>query len=413
LSARSLSAGNFSTIAVLWSLLFALSTGAFYPVEQTLTRQLAVARAHGRRWQQAATTPMLLAAAILVVLLVIVAIGSAFLAGRLFAGEAGIGVVLASGLAVTAGLYVVRGVFAGTRRLGWYGAQLASEGLLRVVAVGALWLLGVHNTLWYGWILVIAAGVTLVWSGVVAVFGRVAAADEQVGATESVRTEPAASGLGWLLVATVLSQGLVNIGPVVLAGRADTTSAAAGQFLATYVLVRIPLLFTSVVQASLVPPFVDALVRADVPAYRRAWRRAILVVGSFGAAAVIGVALIGPQVLSILFGSSYSASRVVMVMLTVSSAVLLLASVCQAALVALGRQRRVALVWLLAALTFVAALLLPFSGIAVVTWATTLSAFVALAGLAAATIDPGSRAADVAAGPSIVAEIPADGHGAR
>jgi O-antigen/teichoic acid export membrane protein len=202
-----------------------------------------------------------------------------------------------------------------------------------------------------------------------------------------------AGALGWLLIATILAQVLTNIGPVVLAGRPGTTSAAAGQFLAMYVLVRIPLLFSSVVQASLVPPLVDALARADVPAYRRAWHRTVLVVGSFGAAAVLGVALLGPQVLSVFFGPQYEASRLVMVVLTFSSAALLMAAVYQAALVALGRQRRVALVWVLSALTFALTLLLPLDGIAAVTLATTTSALVALVGLGLATADPHTRVA--------------------
>lgn len=392
-SARALAPSSFSTIAVLWSLLFALATGAFYPVEQTLTRELSLARSTGRRWQSATRTPLLVAGVILLVLLILVGLGSALFGNRLFSGQVGMGLVLAAGLAASAGLYVVRGIFAGTARLHWYGAQLGGEGLLRAGAAVVLWLVGVQQTQWYAVVLVAAAGVTLLWSAAVAVLGPVRAVSDPVVAGATMTPDRTAGALGWLLLATILAQVLTNIGPVVLAGRPGTTSAAAGQFLAMYVLVRIPLLFSSVVQASLVPPLVDALARADVPAYRRAWHRTVLVVGSFGAAAVLGVALLGPQVLSVFFGPQYEASRLVMVVLTFSSAALLMAAVYQAALVALGRQRRVALVWVLSALTFALTLLLPLDGIAAVTLATTTSALVALVGLGLATADPHTRVA--------------------
>ncbi|MEO6822803.1 MAG: hypothetical protein ABI468_10350 [Candidatus Nanopelagicales bacterium] len=396
-SARALSPSSFSTIAVLWSLLFALATGAFYPVEQTLTRELSLARSTGRHWQSASRTPMLVAGAILLVLLVVVWIGSVVFGARIFSGQAGMGFVLAGGLAATAGLYVVRGILAGTSRLHWYGAQLAGEGVLRAVGAIALVVAGVAQTQWYGAVLVAAAGVTLLWSAAVAVLGPVQVVGDPVVAGASMGPDRTAGALGWLLLATILSQMLANIGPVVLAGRPGTSASAAGQFLAMYVLVRIPLLFASVVQASLVPPLVDALVRADVPAYRRAWHRAVLVVGSFGVAAVVGVALLGPQVLTVFFGPQYQASRLVMVVLTFSSAALLLAATYQAALVALGRQRRVALVWVLSALTFALTLLLPLDGIAVVTLATTTSALIAVVGLGLATADPH---------PTVVAPLP-------
>jgi O-antigen/teichoic acid export membrane protein len=392
-SARALPPSSFSTIAVLWSLLFALATGAFYPVEQTLTRELSLARSTGRRWQSGARTPLLVAGAILLVLLVLVAIGSAVFGDRIFSGQAGMALVLAAGLAATAGLYVVRGIFAGTARLPWYGAQLAGEGVLRAGAAVVLWLVGVTQMQWFGVVLVAAAGVTLLWSAAVAVLGPVRVVSDPVVAGATMSPDRTAGALGWLLLATIVSQVLANIGPVVLAGRPGTTSAAAGQFLAMYVLVRIPLLFTSVVQATLVPPLVDALVRADVPAYRRSWLRAVIVVGSFGVAAVVGVALIGPQVLTLVFGPQYEASRMVMVLLTFSSAALLMAAVYQAALVALGRQRRVALVWVLSGVMFVLTLLLPLDGIASVTLATTTSALVAVVGLGLATADPHTRVA--------------------
>lgn len=387
-SARALPPSDFSTIAVLWSLLFALATGAFYPVEQTLTRELSLARSLGRRWQSGTRTPMLIAGAILLGLLVLVGIGTVLFGDRIFAGQVGMGLVLAGGLIATAGLYVVRGILAGTSRLHWYGAQLAGEGVLRAGAAVTLWLVGVSQTQWYGVVLVAAAGLTLLWSAGVAVLGPVKVVNDPVVAGATMGPDRTAGALGWLLLATILSQALVNIGPVVLAGRPGTTAAAAGQFLAMYVLVRIPLLFTSVVQASLVPPLVDALVRADHQAYRRSWHRAVLVVGSFGAIAVVGVALVGPEVLTIFFGPRYEASRLVMVVLTFSSAALLMAAVYQAALVALGRQRRVAVVWVLATVTFALSLLLPLDGITVVTLATTTSAVVAVVGLGLATSDP-------------------------
>jgi O-antigen/teichoic acid export membrane protein len=394
LSARAMPAASFSTVAVLWSLLFALATGAFYPVEQTLTRELSLARSTGLGWHSALGTPLLAAGAILLVLLAVVWVVVALAGRAIFSGQAGMGLLLAAGLAATAGLYVVRGIFAGTSRLHWYGAQLGGEGVLRSAGALVLWAIGVSTPQWYGAVLAGAAALTLLWSAAVAMLGPVHPVADAVAAPELVRpggtgTGGAAGALGWLLLATVLSQALVNIGPVVLAGRPDTTAAAAGQFLAMYVLVRIPLLFTSVVQASLVPPFVDALVRADLPAYRRSWRHAVLVVGGLGVLAVVGVALVGPQVLTLFFGPQYEASRLVMVVLTFSSSALLLASVYQAALVALGRQRRVAVVWVIAAVVFALTLLLPLGGIAVVTLATTTSAVVAVVGLGLTTADPG------------------------
>ena len=123
-------------MSVLWSVVYLLGLGVFFPVEQELTR---LVRAH-RAGQGAAPVVrrgVAAAAALLAVVLLVMAVTTGPLAGRLFDGDTELVPVAGAAALALAVTSVSRGTLAGLGRFDLYGRQLAVDGGLRVIfAVG-------------------------------------------------------------------------------------------------------------------------------------------------------------------------------------------------------------------------------------------------------------------------------------
>ncbi|HEX6468144.1 MAG TPA: hypothetical protein VF069_03540 [Streptosporangiaceae bacterium] len=377
---RAVGPAEFASVSTLWTLIYTFGIGAFLPFEQELGRALAHRAGLGQGGAPVVARVAMAAGAVLLTLLLAGALLSPVLAGRLFGGHRTEALVLGAAMVVMAAQYVSRGVFSGSGRFRWYSAQLGVEGAARIAGCGALFALGVHATSWYVWLLAAAPLVSLALT--------------VPGAAGAVRPGPRASwpevtvNLGWLLTATLCAQGVANAAIValrLLAPRGD----AAGQFLAAFVIARIPLFLFQAVQAVLLPGLARALAEADAAGFRRELRRVLGATGLVGAAGVLGAAAVGPEALRLAFGARFGLGRADIVVLAAGTALYMLALVCQAGLLARRRHRDNALCWALSLAVFAATCALPMAALARVEVALVLSSAVAAILLGARLVTAG------------------------
>jgi O-antigen/teichoic acid export membrane protein len=370
LSARAVGPREFASLSTLWTLVYTFGIGAFLPFEQELARALARRAGQRRGGAPVAIRAALAAAAVLAGLLAATAVAAPLLVDRLFAGHRGHLLALAAAMAVLAGQYVTRGIFAGTGLFRWYSAQLGIEGIARIAACAALLAAGVHTTAPFAGTLAAAPLLSLLLT-----------APRVRGALRPGPPAPwpeVSAHLGWLLVGAVCAQAVANAAVVALRLLAPHGDAA-GRFLAAFVIARIPLFLFQAVQAVLLPGLSRALATADRARFHRELRRVLTATALVGAAGVAGAAAAGPAALRLAFGAGFTLGRIDIVVLAAGTGLYMVALVFQSGLLALARHRDTALGWATALGVFVACCLVPLTALARVELALTLSCAAAAA----------------------------------
>ena len=145
------------------------------------------------------------------------------------------------------------------------------------------------------------------------------------------------TNLGLLLTASLISQALANAGPVVVQLADPDDPAAAGRFLAAFIVARAPLFLFASVQAALLPRLSTLAALGDLRGFGDVLRRILVVVAGVGAAGVLGSLVVGPEAVRLLFGSDYALPRADMALLALGAGVFMVATVLAQACVALGR----------------------------------------------------------------------------
>lgn len=349
LSARALGAERYAPLAVLWALSVLVGPGLFLPVEQEVSRAIAHRTAAGE-----GARPLVQRAGVLCALAVVAAglLSAALwpvLLNELFDGQVVLLFSLLLVTAATAAAYLLRGVFAGTRRFRRYGLGLAGEGMARMFGAGLLWSLAVHRAGPYG----LALGIgTLV--SVLIVLPR------REPFTEPGPPAPWAElslALGWLVAGSLLSQFLVNAGPLVVKLLASAQEQeAASRFQTGLVLARVPLFFFSAVLAPLLPRLTNLAATGREAEFKAGVRKLTIALVAVGVAMTLGAALAGPAVMRLVFGERFALRAVDLAALAASSAGYMLALVYASALLALSRHSSVALGWLAGSAVSMAAL---------------------------------------------------------
>lgn len=346
-AARSLEPAAYAPLAALWALVFAVAPALFMPLEQEVTRQLA------RDDEQApAVGPVIRAAGVCAAVGVITALALTLpwaraLQGNAFDGSA----LLMTGLAVSligyALTHVVRGILLGAGSIGQYGASLACEGLARLALALGLSAAAVAAVGPYGLTLGVAPLMAAVALLPVAV-GR-ARALRRTETAPRITASSMLRSMSLLVLASLLSLGLINAGPVVVKLLASPEeSAQAGRLLAALVLARLPLFAFPTLQAVLLPRFARLASVGDKVRLLRLVRNVAGLHIAATVAAVAITALVGPAVLEYAFGRQYQLPRADLALLTAGAAGHLLAMLMGLALVAQGRSGLLAASWALA-----------------------------------------------------------------
>lgn len=363
----------FAPLSVMWTLLNALGIGLFLPFEQELGRITAMRRARGEGNRSYARRVATVALAMLAGFVVVALVAGPALTTRLFAGHGELVIVLVLAMAGMAASYVVRGLLSGQGRFGRYGAQLAVDGVLRVAIAGVLFAIGVENVTAYALVLVVTPVVA-----VLVTTPRLSLLTRSGG--EDVAGRAVVQAVGTLLGASVLSQVLANAGPIIVQLLATANEAeVSGQFLAALVIARVPLFLFAAVQAVFLPGLAGLVSAGAGSSFHR--RVEVVAVGTvvIGAIGTLGIWLLGPELVPLLFGSKFSIDRRVITLIAVSGALFMLAQVAAQALLALRADRAVVVGWAAGLLGLVIATTVP-GGLA------TRAAWALVAGSAAALV---------------------------
>ena len=330
---------RFAPLSVLWTLLNALGIGLFLPFEQELGRVTAMRRARGEGNLSYVRHVTTVALALLAAVCVLAILAGPVLSSRLLTGQGELVLLLVLAMAGMAASYIVRGLLSGQGRFGRYGAQLAADGVLRVLAAGVLFGLGIDNVTAYALVLFVSpVAAVLVTTPRPSVLVR-------TGGPEVAR-RTVVRAVATLLGASVLSQALANAGPIIVQLLATPNEGAvSGQFLAALVIARLPLFLFAAVQAVFLPGLAGLVSAGDGDGFRK--RVEAVGVGTLviGVAGALGVWLLGSQLVPLLFGSKFSIDRGVITLIAVSGALFMLAQVAAQALLALRADRTVVMGW--------------------------------------------------------------------
>ncbi len=166
-----------------------------------------------------------------------------------------------------------------------------------------------------------------------------------------------------LLVASLATLLLLNLGPFVVQFLAGAEAAAAGIFLNALTLSRVPIMLGPVLQARLVPSVSAILSREEFPTLRKLIGKGLrgLIIG--GVLFVTGFALFGDTVIDVLFGGNTTLDHLDLALLAIPTFLYLLAIAFQSVLVALKETKKIAKAWVIGLMAYLLALLLPSEAI--------------------------------------------------
>lgn len=354
----------FATVTSFYFLLNTVGRGMFSAVEMELTRTVAAARAEGtsvRRVcaQSVPATLVLLAGSVVLVVV------SLPLLAEIVRGDAGVVALLLAGAVGIAMSSFVRGPLAALGRHRAYSASFGIEGAVNVG--GSLALAAAEVQAPSAWVSLFVLGPVAATGLVAATFRprpcpRALVADVRtaVGALARRAGPPASTAVSTLLWSSVLllaSQGVWNLAAVLATTRLIERPEVAAGFAATAVLVRAPVLAFPAVQALVLPAASAEAARGERALAGRAERRGAsmlsgaarrwwpLMAAAAGAWIVVALVLV-PPVTRTLFSVGDTPPRFVLLTLALASVLGAAVVLPQIQLVALGRQRRVALAWL-------------------------------------------------------------------
>jgi O-antigen/teichoic acid export membrane protein len=344
----------YGRVSLLWSLLFVIMCVIYRPVEQLLSRTIADRRARGITAGHPLRVPALIQLAFALGFLVVALVFRGPIEDGLFDGHASLYWILVGAALAYAASYFARGYFAGHQWFGLYGGLVLFESLSRfcfamAVAVG------------------LASGETAVALGILAApiaslmvipwaLGRHEAAATAAAHVERDRGEmrESAGFAGSVALIQLAEQTLLNAAVLLV-----TDSVTAGIVFSALMVARAPLQLFQAVQTSLLPHLAGLEARASRDEVHRAVRITVLAVAGFALAVALGLLLIGPWAMNLLFGDATDYGRVGLALVALGMGCHLMAATLNQAALARDHAARAALAWLLAGAAFVAWLLAP------------------------------------------------------
>jgi len=347
IASHALGKDHYSPLANFWAALFVCAPGFFLPLEQEVGRALAARRARGQGGRPLVVRASAAGAGIAGALIVVTLAISGVLTSRFFDGDSVFVWALVFGFAAYTIQFLVRGTLAGNGRFLPYGSLLAIEGVLRVLLCALLAVLALKVAGVYGLALIAASGV--------------AAGAVIVGRRGLLRPGPAAawseisSALGYLLVASVMTQFLLSVGTLAVGLLASAAQkSAAGSFLDSRIVAYVPIFLFQAIQFALLPRLSALAASGRHAEFRKVLLELLLLVTGLGVIATIGLTLLGPFITSTLFGKAFALDHRDFLLLAASCSVFMIAQVLSQALISLRGYMQAAASWLSGAVVFVA-----------------------------------------------------------
>ena len=284
----------------------------------------------------------------------------------LFSGDSTLYWCLLAAVTFYAASYFARGFLAGEQRFALYGGLVLMEASSRVVFVILLAVGVVDNENVAA--IAIAAAPLLSLCVVPWALGRhvrrMAPVAEQAAGDSAEPEFTLSHGLGFagaVLVIMCSEQAILNSGVLIVKVETGSDELAALIF-AVLMIARAPLQLFQAVSTTLLPHLTRLLVSeeqdAGVDDFRRSVRLTVLACLAFGAVTVVGVLLVGPPVMRLLFGDEFDYDRIGLAMVAAGMGLYLSATTVNQAVLAQGRAPLAAASWAASAVFFVAFLLI-------------------------------------------------------
>jgi O-antigen/teichoic acid export membrane protein len=362
LASYALDDASYERISLLWSVLFVTVSVLYRPIEQLLSRTIADRRARGQHGDHPVRTPLLLQSAFALGFLAVALAFRGPIQDDLFDGSAALYWILVAAVLAYAASYFARGWLAGHQWFGFYGGLVFMEAVSR-----CLFALAVVVGLAEGQSAVALgmAAAPLVSLVVVpwAFSRRPRASGPHKGADEL------ALGRGGRFAVAVFAimlaeQTILNAAVIVVAGTA--AAGVAGYVFNALLIARAPLQLFQAIQGSLLPHLTGLEAREGRAEFDRAVRVTMLAIAGFAAIVALGLLLLGPWAMDLLFEDQISYGRWGLALVALGMGAHLAAGTLNQAALARDRAPAAAAAWLVSAGAFVAWMLSPVVGDALV-----------------------------------------------
>jgi O-antigen/teichoic acid export membrane protein len=381
----------YQPVALLWAITFIVCSVVYRPIEQLLARTLADARGHGREGSRELRTVVLLEAAAGVLSVGLALAFRDAIQTHVFGGAGELYWVFVAAIAAYSVSYFARGWLAGSGRPELYGALVFIESsgrcLFPIVALIGL----THGTLAValgiaaapllslivvplalrGGIRTASAGTSDPHVEEVAAEIEAFAPDgtpgeafpEDLHLTDPEREAPGAAmqeltfraGLVFAISVVVVmasEQTLITAGVLTEGTGAAALVAKAGPPAAifnAFLVARAPLQLFQAIQSTLLPHLAELRTSGDQAAAAKALRTTMLAIGAFAAAVSLGLLVLGPWAMGILFALSWPYSATTLALVGVGMGLHLAAGTLNQSALAHGRAPIAAVAWAVAA----------------------------------------------------------------
>jgi O-antigen/teichoic acid export membrane protein len=361
LASHSLADDEYGRITLLWSAVFVVVSVLYRPVEQLLSRTIAERSAEPRVLRVAAAIQLGLG----------IAFALAALAFRgpieddLFGGSSSLYWILVMTVLAYAASYFARGVLAGGRHFGAYGALVLLESVSRclfalAVAVG---ISEGQDAVALGMAVAPLASLMVVPFVLARSAKRADTARTADLATDEVEFT-LAHGSGFaaaVLLIMLAEQTFLNAGPLVIKA---TEPGAAGAALAGFafnvlLIARAPLQLFQSVQTSILPHLTKMRAAGDAGDFAQTVNVTLVAICAFAAAVAVALLAVGPWAMDLLFGSEVDYDRLGLFLIAVGMGLYLAAATLNQAALARGETKQAAACWIASAAAFVVFLLIP------------------------------------------------------
>ncbi|MGZ8648667.1 MAG: lipopolysaccharide biosynthesis protein [Solirubrobacteraceae bacterium] len=350
LASHSLSEVDYKGISLLWSVLFLIISVIYRPVEQLLAHTIAARRARGHE-EHPLRVPLTIQLAAAAVFLVAALALRGPIEDDVFDGSAELYWVLVVATLAYAASYFARGWLAGHQRFGLYGGLVLLESSSRCLFAVAV-AVGIASG--QGAVALGIAAAPLV-SLLVLPWALHRGGRAESGAGGSLRE---GAGFAGAVLAIMVAERAVLNGPVLAVDATATNAALAGFVFNVLLIVRAPLQLFQAVQTSLLPHLSGLAAIGGDTELRGAVRTTLLAIAAFTAAVVLGLGLIGPWAMDVLFGGEFDYGRGGLMLVGLGMGFHLAANTLNQAALARGRGHAAAAAWLTAAALFLTWLLI-------------------------------------------------------
>jgi O-antigen/teichoic acid export membrane protein len=342
---------DYKGISLLWSVLFVTVSVIYRPIEQLLSRTIAGRRARGFETGHPMRTPLLIQGGFALAFLIVALALKGPLENQLFDGASALYWVLVVAVLAYAASYFARGWLAGHQWFALYGGLVfieASARLLFAVAV-AIGIATGQSAVAMG----MAAAPFLSLLVVPLAFSR--------RPKESARRETDEEALGLarggrfavaVLCIMAAEQTLLNAG-VLTANATATNAAVAGYVFNALLIARAPLQLFQAIQGSLLPHLAGLEATQGRAEFNRAIRITLLAIAGFAGAVALGLLIVGPFAMSVLFDDHASYGRLGLTAVALGMGAHLAAGTLNQAALARDHAGHAAAAWVLSAVVFV------------------------------------------------------------